>query len=42
MTLRHKSRGTYYYRVRACNNDLCGDYLRGDNGIVVLRPRFGF
>lgn len=34
---RYKSSGTYYYRVRACNNDLCSDYLKGDNGIVVLR-----
>lgn len=34
---KYKTSGTYYYRVRACNNDLCSGYLQGDNAIVVLR-----
>ena len=30
--------GTYYYRVRACNQDACSGYRAGGNGVVVTLP----
>ena len=34
-----KPEGRYYYRVRACNSELCSDYLKGTNGVSVFRLR---
>lgn len=33
-----KTSGTYYYRVRACNNTGCSNYITGSNGVVVIAP----
>lgn len=30
--------GTFYFRVRACNDSGCGDFRNGDNAVVILRP----
>jgi hypothetical protein len=30
--------GTYYYRVRACNDTGCSNYRTGTNGVVVVIP----
>jgi YD repeat-containing protein len=30
--------GTFYFRVRACNESGCGDFRHGDNGVLILRP----
>lgn len=30
--------GTFYFRVRACNESGCGDYRHGDNSVLILRP----
>lgn len=30
--------GTYYYRVRACNENGCSNYRNGSNGVVVSAP----
>jgi hypothetical protein len=38
LSVSSKANGTYYYRVRACNNLVCGDYAAGTNGIVVAVP----
>ncbi len=38
--LSNKPRGTYYYRVRACKDDVCGGYIQADNGILVFRLGF--
>jgi hypothetical protein len=33
-----KASGTYYYRVRACNDSGCSSYVAGANGVVVTLP----
>lgn len=33
-----KSNGSYYYRVRGCNEGLCGEYATGANPVVVAFP----
>lgn len=30
--------GTYYYRVQACNQYGCGQYITGTNGVVATLP----
>lgn len=36
----NKPRGTYYYRVRACDSDSCSGHIKGNNGIIVFRLSF--
>jgi YD repeat-containing protein len=33
-----RANGTYYYRVRACNGDVCGGYRTGGNATTVTLP----
>ena len=32
----------YCYRVRACNNTICGSYRTGDNSVIVDRRMVAF
>lgn len=40
-TVDHRSPGTYYYRVRACNESLCSAYTSAGNATVVTPPGSG-
>lgn len=37
-TITGRSEGRYYYRVRACNEDLCSGYTAGANSVLVAFP----